>query len=145
MQCGKNGTTSTSYWINLLFMNNKALEKASKIASLSPREISKIRSDIVRTVSRFSGDVEDVLEGKKRWTTVQFGLYKTLLNKVCPDISSTYVETSPNGSSARLSGLSREELEEMVRQRKENISNEDQDSLGNLGVSADVIENNDRN
>ena len=123
-------------------MNNKTLQKASLIATLSPKQISKIRSDIVRTVSRLNNDVEDVLDGQKTWTNVQFNLYKTLLNKVCPDISASYVET-PKGGSQRLSGLTREELEEMVQDRRKNISTDNVKSLGIEPLSNPVISNDD--
>ncbi|MBM87821.1 MAG: hypothetical protein CMQ41_05530 [Gammaproteobacteria bacterium] len=126
----------------MLFMNNKTLQKASLIATLSPKQISKIRSDIVRTVSRLNNDVEDVLDGNKTWTNVQFNLYKTLLNKVCPDISASYVET-PKGGSQRLSGLTREELEEMVQTRRSNISQGNVENLEILPSSASVIGSND--
>ena len=112
------------------------------IATLSPKQISKIRSDIVRTVSRLNNDVEDVLDGNKTWTNVQFNLYKTLLNKVCPDISASYVET-PKGGSQRLSGLTREELEEMVQTRRSNISQGNVENLEILPSSASVIGSND--
>lgn len=123
-------------------MNNKTLQKASMIATLSPKQISKIRSDIVRTVSRLNNDVEDVMDGNKTWTNVQFNLYKTLLNKVCPDISASYVET-PKGGSQRLSGLTREELEEMVQERKSNISVRNDGTSQKLPSSATVIGSND--
>tara|TARA_B100002019_G_C21257427_1_gene594697 strand:+ start:1731 stop:2108 length:378 start_codon:yes stop_codon:yes gene_type:complete len=123
-------------------MNNKTLQKASMIATLSPKQISKIRSDIVRTVSRLNNDVEDVMDGNKTWTNVQFNLYKTLLNKVCPDISASYVET-PKGGSQRLSGLTREELEEMVQERKFNISVRNDETSQKLPSSATVIGSND--
>jgi len=98
-------------------MNKKALEKASKIATLSPREIAKIRTDLSRAVSRIQPDVEAVLNGDKKWSQVQLGLYRLLLHKIVPDISATYVD-SPNGSSQRISGLSRDELEMMVAERR---------------------------
>ena len=62
--------------------------------------------------------------GGKKWSTVQLNLYKLLLNKVLPDISTTYSETT-DLSTRRISGLSRQELEEMVAQRsnKEIVEN----------------------
>ncbi len=128
---------------NLLIMINKSLKKASEIATLSPKQISKIRSDIVRTVSRLNNDVEDVLDGRKTWTNVQFQLYKTLLNKVCPDLSASYQET-PKGVSGRLSGLTREELEEMVAERRSNISQGNVENLEIPPLSEAVIQINDK-
>ena len=102
----------------------KTLEKASKIATLSPREIAKIRARIQQTVTNAQKDIDLVLLGEKKWTPVQFNLYKLLLNKIVPDISTTYVEQNDK-TTRRISGLSRQELEEMVAERQGNISDTD--------------------
>ena len=118
------------------------LEKASKIATLSPREISNIRTQISGVMTRLQPDVEAVLTGDKKWSTTQVQLYKLLLNKIVPDIQASYVD-SPNGSSLRVSGLSRDELESMVLERSQKTSATNDNSTGNLPISEAVIENGD--
>tara|TARA_B100001115_G_scaffold163958_1_gene140561 strand:+ start:159 stop:554 length:396 start_codon:yes stop_codon:yes gene_type:complete len=120
----------------------KVLEKASKIATLSPREISNIRTQISGVMTRLQPDVEAVLTGDKKWSTTQVQLYKLLLNKIVPDIQASYVD-SPNGSSLRVSGLSRDELESMVLERSQKTSATNDNSTGNLPISEAVIENGD--
>ena len=102
----------------------KSIQQASEIRGLSAGEIAKIRTRLTRTVCDLQNDVEDVMFGGKKWSTVQLNLYKLLLNKVLPDISTTYSETT-DLSTRRISGLSRQELEEMVAQRnnKEIVEN----------------------
>ena len=120
----------------------KVLEKASKIATLSPREISNIRTQISGVMTRLQPDVEAVLTGDKKWSTTQVQLYKLLLNKIVPDIQASYVD-SPNGGSLRVSGLSRDELESMVLERSQKTSTSNHSSTGNLPISEAVIENGD--
>ena len=122
----------------------KILEKASKISTLSPREISNIRIQISQVMSRVQPDIEAVLLGQKKWSTTQVQLYKLLLNKIVPDIQASYVD-SPSGSSLRVSGLSREELEAMVAERSSKISDTNDINLRNSTVSEQVIENGDKN
>lgn len=112
----------------------KTLEKASKLATLSPKEIAGIRARIKQTVSLAQNDVDLVLTGDKKWTPVQLGLYKLLLNKIVPDISTTYVEQNDK-QTRRISGLSREELEEMVASRRDPIINDNTETLGKLRVT----------
>ena len=102
----------------------KSIQQASEIRGLSAGEIAKIRTRLTRTVCDLQNDVEDVMFGGKKWSTVQLNLYKLLLNKVLPDISTSYSETA-DLSTRRISGLSRQELEEMVAQRnnKEIVEN----------------------
>jgi len=102
----------------------KALKNASKLATLSPREIARLRSSIQRSVTNVQKDVDLVLIGEKKWSPTQFNLYKLLLNKIVPDISTTYVEQNDK-TTRRISGLSRQELEEMVAERQGNISDPD--------------------
>ncbi len=102
----------------------KALKNASKLATLSPREIARLRSSIQRSVTNVQKDVDLVLIGEKKWSPTQFNLYKLLLNKIVPDISTTYVEQNDK-TTRRISGLSRQELEEMVAERQGNISDTD--------------------
>ena len=120
----------------------KVLEKASKIATLSPREISNIRTQISGVMTRLQPDVEAVLTGDKKWSTTQVQLYKLLLNKIVPDIQASYVD-SPNGSSLRVSGLSRDELESMVLERSQKLTASNYTFTGNPPVSETVIENGD--
>jgi len=120
----------------------KVLEKASKIATLSPREISNIRTQISGVMTRLQPDVEAVLTGDKKWSTTQVQLYKLLLNKIVPDIQASYVD-SPNGSSLRVSGLSRDELESMVLERSQKVTANNDTFTGNPPVSETVIENGD--
>ena len=112
----------------------KTLEKASKLATLSPKEIAGIRARIKQTVSLAQNDVDLVLTGDKKWTPVQLGLYKLLLNKIVPDISTTYVEQNDK-QTRRISGLSREELEQMVADRRDPIINDNTETLGKLRVT----------
>ena len=102
----------------------KSIQQASEIRGLSAGEIAKIRTRLTRTVCDLQNDVEMVMLGGKKWSTVQLNLYKLLLNKVLPDISTSYSETA-DLSTRRISGLSRQELEEMVAQRnnKEIVEN----------------------
>ena len=102
----------------------KSIQQASEIRGLSAGEIAKIRTRLTRTVCDLQNDVEMVMLGGKKWSTVQLNLYKLLLNKVLPDISTSYSETT-DLSTRRISGLSRQELEEMVAQRsnKEIVEN----------------------
>ena len=120
----------------------KVLEKASKIATLSPREISNIRTQISGVMTRLQPDVEAVLTGDKKWSTTQVQLYKLLLNKIVPDIQASYVD-SPNGSSLRVSGLSRDELESMVMERSQKVTASNDTFTGNPPISEAVIENGD--
>ena len=105
------------------------LERASKIATLSPREIAKIRARIQQTVTNAQKDIDLVLIGEKKWTPVQFNLYKLLLNKIVPDISTTYVEQNDR-TTRRISGLSRQELEEMVAERSSGTRKPTTETLG---------------
>ena len=84
-----------------------------------------------------------MLIGEKKWSPTQFNLYKLLLNKIVPDISTTYVEQNDK-TTRRISGLSRQELEEMVAERQGNITNTDNtnrrkppvfDNEGDFGAS----------
>ncbi len=93
-------------------------------------------------MTRLQPDVEAVLTGDKKWSTTQVQLYKLLLNKIVPDIQASYVD-SPNGSSLRVSGLSRDELESMVLERSQKTSATNDNSTGNLPISEAVIENGD--
>ena len=102
----------------------KALKNASKLATLSPREIARLRSSIQRSVTNVQKDVDLVLIGEKKWSPTQFNLYKLLLNKIVPDISTTYVEQNDK-TTRRISGLSRLELEEMVAERQGSTTNTD--------------------
>ena len=107
----------------------KTLERASKIATLSPREIAKIRARIQQTVTNAQKDIDLVLIGEKKWSPVQFNLYKLLLNKIVPDISTTYVEQNDK-TTRRISGLSRQELEEMVAERSSGTRKPTTETLG---------------
>jgi len=120
----------------------KTLAKASKLATLSPKEIAGIRARIKQTVSLAQNDIDLVLIGEKKWSPVQLGLYKLLLNKIVPDISTTYVEQNDNGT-RRISGLSREELEEMVASRRDPIINDNVKSVGKLRDTDDVDDTSD--
>ena len=120
----------------------KTLEKASKIATLSPREIAKIRARIQQTVTNAQKDIDLVLIGEKKWTPVQFNLYKLLLNKIVPDISTTYVEQNDK-TTRRISGLSRQELEEMVAERLVASTKPTNETLGKPPFFDDKTENGD--
>ena len=65
-----------------------------------------------------------MLIGEKKWSPTQFNLYKLLLNKIVPDISTTYVEQNDK-TTRRISGLSRQELEEMVAERQGSTTSKD--------------------
>lgn len=93
-------------------------------------------------MTRLQPDVEAVLLGDKKWSTTQVQLYKLLLNKIVPDIQASYVD-SPNGSSLRVSGLSRDELESMVMERSRKLSTTNEAFTANPPVFEDVIENGD--
>ncbi len=117
----------------------KTLERASKIATLSPREIAKIRARIQQTVTNAQKDIDLVLIGEKKWSPVQFNLYKLLLNKIVPDISTTYVEQNDR-TTRRISGLSRQELEEMVAERSSGTRKPTTETLGKPPVFDDQTE-----
>ena len=107
----------------------KTLEKASKIATLSlPAKLRKF-ARIQQTVTNAQKDIDLVLIGQKKWTPVQFNLYKLLLNKIVPDISTTYVEQNDK-TTRRISGLSRQELEEMVAERLVASTKSNNETLG---------------
>ena len=120
----------------------KALKNASKLATLSPREIARLRSSIQRSVTNVQKDVDLVLIGEKKWSPTQFNLYKLLLNKIVPDISTTYVEQNDK-TTRRISGLSRQELEEMVAERLVASTKPTNETLGKPPFFDDQMENGD--
>lgn len=98
----------------------------AKGVPLSPAQISALRQNYLRIVQDISLDVVDVLNGRKAWSTTQAHLFRTLLNKVLPDLSATYAEVHHVHTDIRTA--SRAELEAIAAGRDDEPKSLDEGS-----------------
>jgi len=76
---------------------------------LTPAESAKIRGQISTFVRDQLTLANEVVVGTREWSPTQARVFSTLLNKVVPDLSASFVQHEV--SSRDLIDLSREELE----------------------------------
>lgn len=96
----------------------KALEKMTKAVALSekhrltPNQSAKIRGEISRIVQSHITLADAVVQGTVDWSPTQARVFSTLLNKVVPDLSASYVQHEH--STKDLVDMSRDELERIA-------------------------------
>ncbi len=93
----------------------KAMSQAAVLAEnhrLTPGDSALIRGAIAAYVQNHIGLADRVVSGEVVWSPTQARVFSTLLNKVVPDLSASYVQHEHSQKS--LIDLSREELERIA-------------------------------
>jgi hypothetical protein len=94
--------------LSLLSMTKKA-----ELANLTPAHTARIRGQIAAGVGYYLKMADEVMHGTRNWTPTQARVFSTLLNKVVPDLSASFVQHEH--STHNLRELSRDELERIAR------------------------------
>ena len=76
---------------------------------LTPSQAAALRKKIHDFVAVQLADANDVVMGNIQWTPTQARVFSTLLNKVVPDVSASFVQHEHTTKSLR--EMTREELE----------------------------------
>ncbi len=98
--------------------DEKELSKVSKAIAasethrLTPNQSAKIRGEISRVVQKHIDLANQVVHGSIDWSPTQARVFSTLLNKVVPDLSASYVQHEH--STKDLVDMSRDELERIA-------------------------------
>jgi len=93
-------------------MRGKAALEASKTTSLTPHQISRLRSSIASEVRDLVPLAVSAVRGDVVWSNSQVSLFKALLGKVIPDLSQSH--STVDITTKSVVDLSRAELEEIV-------------------------------
>jgi hypothetical protein len=93
-------------------MRGKVALEASNTTSLTPHQISRLRSRIASEVRDLVPLAVSAVRGDITWSNSQVSLFKALLGKVIPDLSQSHATVDVNTRS--VVDLSRHELEEIV-------------------------------
>jgi hypothetical protein len=93
-------------------MTTRTLRNASVVATFSPAQIAHLRSHVLGIVVRTLPYAEEVVEGKRKWTSVQAQVWRTLVSKVMPDLNLSYAQVDVTHKN--LTELSRAELEQIA-------------------------------
>jgi hypothetical protein len=80
---------------------------------LTPSEVARLRNQITLTVREILPQARRVVLGERHWTTVQLGVFRTLLAKVLPDLNQAFGQIQV--AARPLTQLSRAELEAIAR------------------------------
>lgn len=95
----------------LLGMFNMARKASYPV--LTPQAASRIRGSIMARVPKYLEMADEVMAGDRKWSATQARVFSTLLNKVVPDLSASFVQHEHTTRDLR--ELSREELERIAR------------------------------
>lgn len=95
----------------LLGMFNMARKASYPV--LTPQAASRLRGSIMARVPKYLQMADEVMAGERKWSATQARVFSTLLNKVVPDLSASFVQHEHTTRDLR--ELSREELERIVR------------------------------
>jgi len=95
----------------LLGMFNMARKASYPV--LTPQAASRIRGSIMTRVPKYLEMADEVMQGDRKWSATQARVFATLLNKVVPDLSASFVQHEHTTRDLR--ELSREELERIAR------------------------------
>lgn len=98
--------------LNLLLGMFNMARKAS-YPVLTPQAASRLRGSIMARVPKYIEMADEVLSGERKWSATQARVFSTLLNKVVPDLSASFVQHEHTTRDLR--ELSREELERIAR------------------------------
>jgi len=79
---------------------------------LTPGQSAQIRGEISRVVQKHIDLANQVVTGSVEWSPTQARVFSTLLNKVVPDLSASYVQHEHSTKS--LVDMSRDELERIA-------------------------------
>lgn len=95
----------------LLGMFNMARKASYPV--LTPQAASRLRGSIMARVPKYLDMADEVMSGERKWSATQARVFATLINKVVPDLSASFVQHEH--STRDLRELSREELERIAR------------------------------
>ena len=93
--------------------NPNPTTSTGSLPAVTPIEIDRVRRSVLDVVRRNIPEVRDVLQGKKTWNTAQVNLFKSMLNKVMPDLHHSFAEH--HHEHRKVEELSREELIEIAQ------------------------------
>ena len=86
----------------------KIVEK--KAATLTPLQVANMRAGLFRRVENQIDEAHAVVMGQKQWTPTQARVFATILNKVMPDLTASFVQHE-HQITENPEKLSREQLE----------------------------------
>lgn len=66
------------------------LVEMAELPMLTPVHVELVRRKMLSLIARNLDAASDVLEGSRTWTPTQLGLFKTMLNKLVPDVSQSH-------------------------------------------------------
>jgi hypothetical protein len=89
------------------------MTKKAELAHLTPATTARIRGQIAKGVGLYIKMADEVMQGSRNWTPTQARVFSTLLNKVVPDLSASFVQHEHTTHNLR--ELSRDELERIAR------------------------------
>ena len=98
--------------LNLLLGMFNMAKKAS-YPVLTPQAASRLRGSIMARVPKYLEMADEVMSGERKWSATQARIFSTLLNKVIPDLSASFVQHEHTTRDLR--ELSRDELERIAR------------------------------
>ncbi len=70
-------------------MSNKEYEVRAK---LTPHQVANVRAGIMKRVTNQLDDAHSVVKGEIEWSPTQARVFATLLNKVVPDLTASFVQ-----------------------------------------------------
>lgn len=82
------------------------------LAPVTPIEIDRVRRSVLDVVKSNIPVARDVLQGRTTWSTQQVNLFKSMLNKVMPDLHHSFAEH--HHEHRKVDELSRDELMEII-------------------------------
>lgn len=59
---------------------------------LTPLQVANMRAGLYRRVSNQIGEAHKVVMGQQEWTPTQARVFATMLNKVMPDLTASFVQ-----------------------------------------------------
>lgn len=108
------------------------LDKVHKLTRLQPMTINDVvalRGAFRDILARVLPDAVKVLQGDRKWSSQQVQLFRTLANKVVPDVSQSHI-TYENASKS-LGKFTRQELEDLLHEEETSKPPIDLTSSGN--------------
>jgi hypothetical protein len=95
---------------------DKAVHAMAQITSrskfLTPEQLTSLRGEIAASASSHIKMAHEVLAGTRVWTPAQVAVFRSLINKVVPDLSASFVQKEVR--TVDLQNLSISELEALV-------------------------------
>lgn len=89
-------------------MSNKLLPSSPE--RLTPLQVANMRAGLFRRVENQIGEAHKVVMGKQEWSPTQARVFATMLNKVVPDLTASFVQHEHNIQDAP-EKMTREQLE----------------------------------